>query len=67
MCECSEPGCVKGFKTFSEVESYLDIDDHCVKEERQSETLYDKLRRDWVDMNTTSVNIAKDATCTPGY
>ena len=37
-----------------------------MKEERQSETLYDKLRRDWVDMFTTSVNITKDGTCTPG-
>ena len=39
MFECSEPGCVKSFKTFSEIESHLDIGDHCVKEERQSETL----------------------------
>ena len=38
-----------------------------MKEERQSETLYDKLRTDWVDMFTTSVNITKDATCTPGH
>ena len=67
MFECSEPGCVKSFKTFSEIESHLDIGDHCVKEERQSETLYDKLRRDCVDMFTTSVNITKDATYTPGY
>ena len=28
---------------------------------------YDKLRRDWVDMFITSVNITKGATCTPGY
>jgi len=40
---------------------------HCGKEERQSETLYAKLRRDWVDMFTTWVDITKDATCTPGY
>lgn len=66
MFECSEPGCIKSFRTFSELESHLDIGDHCVKEERQSETLYDKLRRDWVDMFTTSVNITKDATCAPG-
>ena len=66
MFECSEPRCIKSFRTFSELESHLDIGDHCVKEERQSETLYDKLRRDWVDMFTTSVNITKDATCTPG-
>ena len=67
MFECSELGYVKSFKTLSELESHLDIGNHCVKEERQSETLYDKLWRDWVDMFTTSVNIIKDATCTPGY
>ena len=66
MFECSEPGCMKTFRTFSELESHLDIGDHCAKEERQSETLYDKLRRDWVDMFTTSVNITKEGTCTPG-
>ena len=37
-----------------------------MKEQRQSETLYDKLRRDWVDVFTTSVKITKDGTCTPG-
>ena len=57
---------MKSFRTFSELESHLDIGDHCVKGERQSETLYDKLRRDWVDMFTTSVNITKDGTCTSG-
>ena len=67
MFECSEPGCVENFKTFSELESHLDIGHHCVKEERQPETLYDKLRRGWADMFTTSVNITKDATCTPSY
>ena len=35
---------MKSFRTFSELESHLDIGDHRVKEERQSETLYDKLR-----------------------
>ena len=48
------------------LESHLDISDHCVKEERYSETLYDKLRRDWVGMFTTSVNITEDTTCTSG-
>ena len=37
-----------------------------MREERQSETLNEKLHRDWVDMFTTSVNTTKDATCTPG-
>ena len=48
MFECLEPGCMKSFRTFSELESHLDIGDHCVKEERQSETLYDKFPRDYV-------------------
>lgn len=68
MFECSEPRYVKSFKAFSELESHLDIRDHCVKDKRQSETLYDKLRRDWVKMFTTAVNITEDVTCicTPG-
>ena len=39
MFECSAPGCVKSFQTFSELESHLDVGDHCVKDERPSETL----------------------------
>ena len=66
MFDCSESGCIKSFRTFSELEAHLDIGDHYVREERQSETLNDKLHRDWVDMFTTSVNKTKDATCTPG-
>ena len=30
----------------------MDVGNHCVKDERPSETLYDKLRRDWVDRFT---------------
>ena len=56
---------MKSFNTFSELESHLDIGDHSVKEERKG-TLYDKLRRDWVDMFTTVVNITEDAPCAPG-
>ena len=37
-----------------------------MKEERQSETLYDKLCRDWVGMFIMSVNVTEDITCTPG-
>ena len=46
------------FPTFSALESHLDVGNHCVKDERPSETLYDKLRRDWVDRFTTSINVA---------
>ena len=52
MFECSEPGCVKSFQIFSKLKSHLDVGDHCIKDERPSETLYDKLRRDWADRFT---------------
>ena len=55
---------MKSFQIFSELESRLDIGDHCVKEGRQSEALYCKLCSDWVDMFSTSVNITNDATST---
>ena len=61
--ECSEPGCIKSFQTFSELESHLDIGDHSLEEERK-ETLYDKLRKDWVERFTTSVSITEKA-CAP--
>ena len=63
MFECSEPGCVKSVQTFSELESHLDVGD--VKDERPSETLYDKLRRDWVDRFTTSVNVTENEPSEP--
>ena len=59
MFECSEPGCVKSFQIFSKLESHLDVGDHCLKDERPSETLYDKLHRDWADRFTTSVNVTE--------
>ena len=65
MFECSEPGCVKSFQTFSELESHLDVGNHCVKDERPSETLYDKLRRDWVDRFITSVNVTENEPSEP--
>ncbi len=61
--ECSEQGCMKSFQNFSELESHLDIGDHSVKDE-QKETLYDKLRRDWVERFTTAVGITQDEACT---
>ena len=61
LFECSEPGCVKSFPTFSELESHLNVGDHIIKQARKdSETLYDKLRRDWVERFTTAVNITED-------
>ena len=65
MFECSAPECVKSFQTFSELESHLDVGDHCVKDERPSETLYDKLRRDWADRFTTSVNVTENEPSEP--
>ena len=61
LFECSEPGCVKSFPTFSELESHLNVGDHIIKQARKdSETLYDKLRRDWVERFTTAVKITED-------
>ena len=60
--ECKEPGCEKSFQNYSELESHLDIGDHSVKDE-QKETLYDKLRRDWVERFTTAVSITEDEAC----
>ena len=65
MFECSEPGCVKSFQVFSKLEPHLDVGDHCIKDERPSETLYDKLRRDWADGFTTSVNVTEDEPSKP--
>ena len=48
-----------------ELESHLDVGDHCVKDERPSETLYDKLRRDWADRFTTSVNVTENEPSEP--
>lgn len=56
---------MKSFQTFSELESHLDVGDHCVKDERPSETLYDKLRRDWADRFTTSVNVTENEPSEP--
>ncbi|XP_022799302.1 uncharacterized protein LOC111337286 [Stylophora pistillata] len=61
--ECSKPGCVKSFQTFSELELHLNVGDHCVKNERLSETVYDKLRIDWAERFTTSVSITDEPQC----
>ena len=44
----SEPGCQMVFKKFSELESHLDVGEHR-QVRRVSETVYDKLRRDWAE------------------
>ena len=54
---------MKSFQNFSELQLHLDIGDHSVKDE-QKETLYDKLRRDWVERFTTAVSITQDEVCT---
>ena len=41
------------------------VGNHCVKDERPSETLYDKLRRDWVDRFITSVNVTENEPSEP--
>ncbi|PFX14753.1 hypothetical protein AWC38_SpisGene21066 [Stylophora pistillata] len=45
---CSDPGCNMVFKKFSELESHLDVDNHC-QILRNSDTVYDKLRKDWAE------------------
>ena len=61
LCECWEPGCVKRFPIFSELESHLNVGDHIIKQARKdSKTLYDKLRRNWVERFITAVNITED-------
>ena len=46
LFSCSEPGCNVVFKKFSELENHLDADEHS-QVYRNSDTVYDKLRRDW--------------------
>ena len=43
---CSEPGYDMVFKKFSKLENNLDADEHS-QVQRHSDTVYDKLRRDW--------------------
>jgi len=48
LFSCTEPGCKMMFKKISELESHLDVGEH--RQERGgSETVYDKLRRDWAE------------------
>ena len=44
----SEPGCNMVFKKCSELESHLDIGEHC-HIRRNFDTAYDRLKRDWVE------------------
>ena len=50
---------------YIKLEPHLDVGDHCIKDERPSETLYDKLRRDWADGFTKSVNVTEDEQSKP--
>ena len=45
---CSEPGCHMVFKKFTELENHLDIGKHG-RVHRSSETVYDKIRKDWAE------------------
>jgi len=55
LFSCPEPGCLMVFKKVSELENHLDVGEH-----RQvrggSETVYDKLRRDWAEKFLTVDN-----------
>ena len=48
LFSCSEPGCNMVFKKFSELENHLDVGEHS-QVRRNSDTVYDKLRRDWAE------------------
>ena len=52
MFECSEPGCVKSFQTFLELESHLDIGDHYVKEDKKGKN--STIRFAWI-LQTSSL------------
>ena len=57
---CSEPGCRMVFKKFSELESHFDVGEH--RQERGgSETVYDKLRRDWAENSLLLTTTRKPA------
>ncbi|KAL9964388.1 hypothetical protein ACROYT_G028020 [Oculina patagonica] len=49
MFECSEPGCIKSFTTFTELESHFVIGDHCMKDERK--TKHCTIREGWLTNN----------------
>ena len=48
LSSCSEPWCNIFFKKFSELENHLDVGEHS-QVRRNSDTVYDKLRRDWAE------------------
>ncbi|KAL9958399.1 hypothetical protein ACROYT_G035406 [Oculina patagonica] len=48
MFVCQEDGCSKSFDSFAELELHMDIGVH-ENLTRKSETLYDKIRRDWAE------------------
>ena len=52
---CSEPGCQMVFKKFSELESHLDVGEHR-QVHKGTETVYEKLRRDWAEKFLTVDN-----------
>ena len=52
---CSEPGCKMVFKKFSKLESHLDVGEHR-QVRSDSETVYDKIRRDWAEKFLTVDN-----------
>ena len=60
MFECSEPGCRKAFKKFSDLEIHLEVGDHDRK--KSSETSYDKLRREWAEKFSTVDTVERDST-----
>ena len=48
LLSCSEPECNMVFKKFSELENHFDVGEHS-QVRRNSDMVYDKLRRDWAE------------------
>ena len=49
LFECVFPGCTQVFEFFSDLEQHLDVGKHTSNQEtmKKSESLYDKIRKDW--------------------
>ena len=49
LFECPEPGCSREFSTAEELEDHMHFGQHDKTSCATSESLYDKLRRDWAE------------------
>ena len=61
LFECSVPGCTEVFDSFTDLEMHLDVGQHA-KKRTQSESIYDRIRRDWAAKFAT-VDVAEKSPC----